>query len=113
MLAAIFSFTIIVHMVLSYPQVKDTIDGAYFGYHRFSCGICVMHMDFIPGCDFTDPRPVLLDGVAQCKGASRPSWITKCVILMNESGVDVAWGICHSVNIDLVIDNDGMSLGND
>jgi hypothetical protein len=27
-----------------------------------------MHMDFIPGCDFIDPRPVLPEGVAQCKG---------------------------------------------
>jgi hypothetical protein len=25
-------------------------------------------MDFIPGCDFTNPRPVLPEGVAQCKG---------------------------------------------
>jgi hypothetical protein len=35
------------------------------------------------------------------------------VILTNESGVDVARGICHCVNADLVIDNDGMPLGND
>ena len=33
--------------------------------------------------------------------------------LTNESGVDVAWNICHSVNADLVIDNDGMPLDND
>jgi hypothetical protein len=49
-----------------------------------------MQMDFIPGCDFTDPCPVLPEGVAQCKGFGRLSWITKCVTLMNESGVDVA-----------------------
>jgi hypothetical protein len=48
-----------------------------------------MQMDFIPGCDFTDPRPVLPEGV------------------------DVARGICHCVNADLVIDSDGMPLGND
>jgi hypothetical protein len=70
-------------------------------------------MDFIPGCDFTDPCPVLPEGVAQCEGFGRPSWITKCVILTNESGVDVARGICHSVKVDLVIDSDGMPLGND
>ena len=33
--------------------------------------------------------------------------------LTNELGVDVAWDICHSVNADLIIDNDGMPLGND
>ena len=27
--------------------------------------------------------------------------------------MDVAQGICHSVNVDLVIDSDGMPLGND
>jgi hypothetical protein len=32
---------------------------------------------------------------------------------MNESGVDVARGICHCVNADLVIDSDGMPLEND
>jgi hypothetical protein len=72
-----------------------------------------MQMDFIPGCDFTDPRPVLPEGVAQCDGFGRPSWITKCVTLTNESGVDVARDICHCVNVDLVIDSDGMPLGND
>jgi hypothetical protein len=72
-----------------------------------------MQMDFIPGSDFTDPRPVLPEGVAQCEGFGRLSWITKCVTLTNESGVDVARGICHCVNADLVIDSDGMPLGND
>jgi hypothetical protein len=32
---------------------------------------------------------------------------------MNESGVDVAHGICHSVKAELVVDSDGMLLGND
>jgi hypothetical protein len=35
------------------------------------------------------------------------------VTLTNESGMDVARGICHSVKADLVIDNDGMPLDND
>jgi hypothetical protein len=64
-----------------------------------------MQMDFIPGCDFIDPRLVLPKGVAQCKGFGRPSWITKYVTLTNESGVDVARGICHSIKADLVIDS--------
>jgi hypothetical protein len=35
------------------------------------------------------------------------------VTLTNESSVDVAWGICHNVKADLVIDSDSMPLGND
>ena len=70
-------------------------------------------MDFIPGCDFTDPRRVLPDGIAQYKDVGRSSWITKCVTLTNESGVDVAWDSWHSVNADLIIDNDGMPLDKD
>ena len=72
-----------------------------------------MQMDFIFGCNFTDPCPVLPKGVVQYKGFGRPSWITKCVTLMNESGMDVARGIYHSVNVDLIIDSDGMPLDND
>ena len=79
----------------------------------FYCGIYVMQMDFIPGCDFTDPHPVLPKGVFQYKGFDRPSWITKCVILKNDLGMDVAWSICHSVNADFVIDSDDMPLDND
>jgi hypothetical protein len=35
------------------------------------------------------------------------------VTLTNESGVDVAQGICHSIKVDLIIDSDGMLLDND
>jgi hypothetical protein len=56
---------------------------------------------------------VLPDGVAQCEGFGWASWIIKCVVLANESGLDVGRDICHSVNADLVIDSDGMLLGND
>ena len=70
-------------------------------------------MDFILACDFNDPRLVPLEGVAQYEGFGRPSWITKCMILINELGMDVAWGICHSFKADLVINSDGMPLDND
>jgi hypothetical protein len=70
-------------------------------------------MDFSPDPDFSVPHPVLLDGVAQCEGFGRASWITKSVTLTNEFGVDVARGICHSVKAELVVDSDGMPLGND
>jgi hypothetical protein len=70
-------------------------------------------MDFSPDCDFRVPHPVLPDGVVECEGFGRASWITKSVTLANESGVDVAPGICHSVKAELVVDSDGMPLGND
>jgi hypothetical protein len=35
------------------------------------------------------------------------------VTLTNESRVDVACGICHSVKTELVVDSDSMPLGND
>lgn len=70
-------------------------------------------MDFSPDPDFIVPHPVLPDGVAECEGFGRASWITKAVILTNESGVDVARGICHCVKAELVVDNNSMPLGND
>jgi hypothetical protein len=70
-------------------------------------------MDFSPDPDINVPHPVLPDGVAQCEGFGRASWITKSVTLTNESGVDVARGICHSVKAELVVDSDNMPLDND
>ena len=72
-----------------------------------------MQMDFIPDCGFTNSHPVLPKGISQCEGFGRLSWITKYVTLTNDLGMDVARDICHSVNANLVIDSDGMPLGND
>ena len=58
-------------------------------------------------------HPSLPEGVAKCEGFSHPSWITKCVTLINDEGMDVGNGICHSVSADLVVDSDGTPLGND
>ena len=33
--------------------------------------------------------------------------------LINDEGMDVGNGICHSVSADLVVDSDGTPLGND
>jgi hypothetical protein len=49
-----------------------------------------MQMHFILGCNINVFHLMLPDGVAKCKGYGRPSWITKCFILTNESRVDVA-----------------------
>jgi hypothetical protein len=56
---------------------------------------------------------MLLDGVAEFKGYGRPAWITKSVALTSKTGHDIAKGICHSVNADLVVDSDGQPLGDD
>ena len=50
-------------------------------------------------------------GVAQCEGIPRKSWMTKCVVLKNETSMVVGRGICHNMSSDLVIDND--NLGDD
>ena len=70
-------------------------------------------MDFIPGCNFNVPHPMLLDGVIECEGYGRLFQIMKCIILTNESKVDVTREICHNVNVDLVINNNGILLDND
>ena len=70
-------------------------------------------MDFSLDPDFTIFHPIFPNGVAQCKGFGQVSWITKSVTLTNESRVEVACGICQIVKAELVVDNNGMPLGND
>ena len=70
-------------------------------------------MDSSPDPDFSAPHPVLSNGIVQCGGFGRASWITKAVMLTNESGINVAYGTCHNVNVELVVDSDGMPLDND
>ena len=55
----------------------------------------------------------LPEGVAQCEGIPRKSWMTKCVSLMNEARVLVGKGICHKVSSDLIIESDNHPLGDD
>ena len=57
--------------------------------------------------------PILPPGVAHWGGLASATSNTKAVTLTNESGEDVARGICHSVDADLVIDIDGRPLGDD
>ena len=61
--------------------------------------------------EFAIPVPILPPDVVLCEGISRPLWYTNEVTLKNESGMDVARGICHSVDAALVIDMDGKPLG--
>jgi hypothetical protein len=63
--------------------------------------------------DFAIPVPILPTRVAACDGIPRALWNTKAVTLTNDDGVDVAKGICHSVDAALVIDMDGQPLGED
>ena len=55
----------------------------------------------------------LPEGVAQCEGLSRRLWMIKCVTLKNEAGESVGKGICHNMNLDLIIDSDNQPLGED
>ena len=54
----------------------------------------------------------LLKGMEQCEAIPCRFWMTKCVILKYEASEDVAKGICHNVNLDL-IDSNNQPLGND
>ena len=55
----------------------------------------------------------LPEGFAQCEGLSQRLWMTKYVTLTNEAGESVGKGICHNVNLDLIIDSDSQPLGDD
>jgi hypothetical protein len=57
--------------------------------------------------------PTLPPGVGPCEAVSRSSWITKCVTITNADGIDVANGICYSVDPKLMIDIDGYPLGDE
>ena len=63
--------------------------------------------------DFEMPMPTLPPDVVVCDSIPQGSWNTKCVTLRNEAEDDVAKGICHSVDADLMIDMDGKPLGED
>jgi len=60
--------------------------------------------------EFVLPLPTLSLGVATCEGIPHSSWITKIITLTNEAKIEVAKGIFHNVNVDLVIDMDGKPL---
>jgi hypothetical protein len=57
--------------------------------------------------------PSLPPGVAPCEGVPRSSWTTRGVTITNADGIDVAKGICYSVDPKLVIDTDGLPLGDE
>ena len=51
--------------------------------------------------------PTLAPGVSHCEGMAPATWNTKAVTLTNEARVDVAEGICHSVDANLLTHIDG------
>ena len=53
------------------------------------------------------------EGVVQCEGIPRKSWMTKCVALQNDASVVVGKGICHNVDSSFIIDSDNQPLGDD
>ena len=70
-------------------------------------------MEYAGGTSAGGGVRTLLEGVAQCEGISRKSWMTKCVVMKNEAGMVVGKGICHNDSSDLVIDSDNQPLGDD
>lgn len=65
----------------------------------------------VDGVDFRPP--VLPDGVAECEGFGRSSWVSKRVTLTNAAGDDVARGVVQSVDSHLVPETGGRPLGSD
>ena len=60
-----------------------------------------------------DAVRTLPEGVLQCEGIPRKSWITKCVALKNDARMVVGKGICHNVSSNFIIDSDNQPLGDD
>ena len=77
------------------------------------CDLPCYRMEMHDHAEFEIRVPSLPAGVPICEGVPRSSWNTKCVTITNEAGIDVAKGICHSVDPTLVIDTDGSPLGDD
>jgi len=63
--------------------------------------------------DFANPVPTLPPNVVECDGIPRTKWVTKCVTLTNQKGMDIAKGVCQNMDPELVIDIDGKPLGDD
>ena len=78
---------------------------------HFLCTSC--RMEYAGGTSTGGGIHILPEGVAECEGVPRKSWMTKCVVLKNEVGVVVGKGICHNVSSDLIIDSDNQPLGDD
>ena len=70
-------------------------------------------MEYAGGTSAGGGIRTLPEGVAECEGVPRKSWMSKCIVLKNEAGVVVGKGICHNVSSDLIIDSDNQPLGDD
>ena len=84
-------------------------------YHNnafyLSCSSCRMENDGGNVADARVREPP--EGVVQCEGILRKSWMTKCVALQNDAGIVVGKGICQNVDSALIIDSDNQPLGDD
>ena len=78
---------------------------------HFLCTSC--RMEYAGGTSAGGGIRILPEGVAECEGVPKKSWMTKCVVLKNEADVVVGKGICHNVSSDLIIDSDNQPLGDD
>ena len=53
------------------------------------------------------------EGVVQCEGIPKKSWMTKCVALQNDAGVVVGKGIFYNVDSAFIINSDNQPLRDD
>jgi len=61
--------------------------------------------------EFANPMPTLPPNIAMCDRIPRAKWITKCVTLKNEAGMDVANRVYQNINLELVVNMDRKPLG--
>ena len=103
----------IIQVVRDKDDVSPLLVGLDFNdyFVHFLCTSC--RMEYAGDTSAGGGIRTLPEGVAECKGVPRKSWMTKCVVLKNEVGVVVGKGICHNVSLDLVIDSDNQPLGDD
>ena len=64
-----------------------------------------MEGDIVASAILVDP--VLLLGVVDCEALPRSQWIIKCVLLKDNNGDSVAFGVCHNVCPNLVLSSNG------
>ena len=95
-------------MMLVYFPDENSIIIMFF---NLSCLSCKMENDGGNVADAGVCEPP--EGVVQCEGIPRKSWMTKCVALQNDASIVVGKGICHNVDFALIIDSDNQPLGDD
>ncbi len=70
-------------------------------------------MDIHGPKDFANPVPMLHPDVCTCDGIPCAKWNFKPITLRNEARDDVTNAVLKSVDLDVVVDNNGKPLADD